>query len=414
MIIMATGMMRIKKYQLLFLFLPLRSFCQNLLANGGFEDLNVCTEYSATCSPAAWFVVGIPIFKNPGAKDGSRVMALCYDNVYSPVRSRTFPNTRILCPLAAGKEYILSCWLYPGPFPFSHLDVLLTPNDPARLRLVQGKIKPSFILTGSDILRKDKDGWILLSKRFTPASPADSLTAPRSSGAQGHQPMDAKLNFILLGNLSLGDTYSHRLEKKAEKDYGNIIYLMDDIRLVAADPALNTCLVYEANREKLYAEHRRHTRHVYLDSLADPSSPPALSSVSRPPPPALTSSPGPGEADTIVIPGLLFETNSSVINKSYALLLDSIFLKMGKTAPAKKTPAKIEIDGHTDNTGSLSFNKKLSLERAQRVRDYLAERAPQWAPFMTVIGYGMNHPVAPNDDPAGKARNRRVEVIFFY
>lgn len=75
------------------------------------------------------------------------------------------------------------------------------------------------------------------------------------------------------------------------------------------------------------------------------------------------------------------------------------------------------IEGHTDAIGSDSYNMKLSEARATVVRDWLASH--NIVPASTPIkGYGKSMPVAPNktsdgkDDPAGRQKNRRVEVVF--
>jgi hypothetical protein len=70
----------------------------------------------------------------------------------------------------------------------------------------------------------------------------------------------------------------------------------------------------------------------------------------------------------------------------------------------------IQINGHTDNTGNKNDKKKLSLNRANAVRQYLLKRdIPEWR--MRVKGYGMYQPVAPNSTEEGRRKNRRVEFI---
>lgn len=75
------------------------------------------------------------------------------------------------------------------------------------------------------------------------------------------------------------------------------------------------------------------------------------------------------------------------------------------------------IEGHTDAKGSDAYNQKLSEARARTVRDWLVRRKA--IPAATPIrGFGKSMPVAPNttpdgkDDPEGRQRNRRVEVVF--
>ena len=71
---------------------------------------------------------------------------------------------------------------------------------------------------------------------------------------------------------------------------------------------------------------------------------------------------------------------------------------------------RLEVDGHTDNTGSLAFNEKLSQQRAEAVRSYLAQQGVA-ASSMTTRGFGPSEPIASNDTPAGRQQNRRVELV---
>ena len=70
---------------------------------------------------------------------------------------------------------------------------------------------------------------------------------------------------------------------------------------------------------------------------------------------------------------------------------------------------KIKITGHTDNTGSADYNMKLSLQRAEAVRDYLVSLGVD-PNKMEVSGEGVTKPVADNSTPEGRAKNRRVEI----
>ncbi|HWJ95544.1 MAG TPA: OmpA family protein, partial [Telluria sp.] len=64
---------------------------------------------------------------------------------------------------------------------------------------------------------------------------------------------------------------------------------------------------------------------------------------------------------------------------------------------------------HTDSTGGESINQPLSVDRASRTRDYLASHGVNPA-RIRIEGRGEREPIASNDDPAGRARNRRVEI----
>ena len=70
--------------------------------------------------------------------------------------------------------------------------------------------------------------------------------------------------------------------------------------------------------------------------------------------------------------------------------------------------ARIEIEGHTDAEGTPERNKSLSERRARAVYDYLA-KAGVGADRLTAVGYGETRPIAPNNTPANRAKNRRIE-----
>jgi len=71
----------------------------------------------------------------------------------------------------------------------------------------------------------------------------------------------------------------------------------------------------------------------------------------------------------------------------------------------------LRIDGHTDTTGSASYNDQLSLRRAQAVADTM-EAAGMPASGMTVRGLGSRIPVVSNQSADGRAQNRRVVVVI--
>jgi outer membrane protein OmpA-like peptidoglycan-associated protein len=71
----------------------------------------------------------------------------------------------------------------------------------------------------------------------------------------------------------------------------------------------------------------------------------------------------------------------------------------------------LRIIGHTDNTGSDAINDPLSVQRADSVRDYLGDRGVAASRVQTA-GRGAREPVANNDSAAGRAQNRRVEILL--
>lgn len=78
-----------------------------------------------------------------------------------------------------------------------------------------------------------------------------------------------------------------------------------------------------------------------------------------------------------------------------------------KAAPAGNY---IEIEGHTDATGSPAVNDRLGLARAENVKRYLYETYQIPLHKINVISYGEEKPVAPNNTREGRAQNRRVVI----
>ena len=70
----------------------------------------------------------------------------------------------------------------------------------------------------------------------------------------------------------------------------------------------------------------------------------------------------------------------------------------------------VALEGHTDNTGDPTANKKLSLDRATAVKDAMVNGGID-ASRISASGYGQENPVAPNETEEGRAKNRRLEMV---
>jgi len=82
----------------------------------------------------------------------------------------------------------------------------------------------------------------------------------------------------------------------------------------------------------------------------------------------------------------------------------------GVTVMKDKPSMKVSVEGHTDSIGSDAYNQKLSERRAQAVRDYMVSQGID-AARISVKGWGKTTPIASNKTEAGRAENRRVEII---
>ena len=72
---------------------------------------------------------------------------------------------------------------------------------------------------------------------------------------------------------------------------------------------------------------------------------------------------------------------------------------------------RIQLAGHTDNQGSERKNQVLSERRVQSIKSYLTQHFHIAPERVQTVGFGSTKPIAPNDTPEGRAKNRRVEVV---
>ncbi|MBA3648385.1 MAG: OmpA family protein [Chitinophagales bacterium] len=101
-----------------------------------------------------------------------------------------------------------------------------------------------------------------------------------------------------------------------------------------------------------------------------------------------------------------FETGKAIITKKSYAVLDIIAEIMNQYAYTKWN-----INGHTDNVGKPDYNLDLSQRRAEAVRDYFISKGIG-AERLAAKGFGLTEPITTNKTAAGRAKNRRVEIIL--
>jgi outer membrane protein OmpA-like peptidoglycan-associated protein len=109
---------------------------------------------------------------------------------------------------------------------------------------------------------------------------------------------------------------------------------------------------------------------------------------------------------TIRLNNLFFDFNQSVLKSESFAELDRLVALL-KASPKME----VEIAGHTDNVGNDALNKKLSIDRAKAVRDYLVSKQIS-ANRLKTVGFGKSKPLASNETEEGRQQNRRVEFTI--
>ncbi|MBP6828914.1 MAG: OmpA family protein [Saprospiraceae bacterium] len=368
---------------LILLLLCFCSYClpaQNLFANPDFEDVNVCTEFLATCAPEAWKEANYTrmVYLHGGNKGGKAGFVL--SNVW---RIRTYLFTELLCPLKAGEQYNISFDLNLRGAEFKPFGIYLSAENLSG-RFDAKAVQPAIIFTGQNGPKKlKKMDWMPFKGVFT---------------AEGGE------HFFYLGY------FETAIPGKEGTDWMQIVYL-DNFRLVPQNKEIALCPEAEAKRAELYADDWRH--------MGFPDGQPPVDSTIRPETDVFEELPAqveevravpaaPRQPDTLVLAGVCFDFDKSTLNEHYAAVTDSLTDKI-----AARNPEKIIISGHTDNIGTDEFNLKLSLARAHTIEQVLIQKGVN-AEQITCEGLGESRPVATNDTESGRAANRRIELVIFF
>ncbi len=103
---------------------------------------------------------------------------------------------------------------------------------------------------------------------------------------------------------------------------------------------------------------------------------------------------------------LLFATDSAELRPDLVRDLSAVAASLNKYKDST-----VEVIGHTDNTGAAAYNADLSQRRAVAVRDILLGAGVP-ANRLSAVGIGEDRPIASNTTEAGRAANRRVEIII--
>jgi outer membrane protein OmpA-like peptidoglycan-associated protein len=103
----------------------------------------------------------------------------------------------------------------------------------------------------------------------------------------------------------------------------------------------------------------------------------------------------------------LFAFNSAFVKGASQETLEKLAERLG----SMRSVEGVEIVGHTDNVGSPGYNQRLSERRAVSTRQILIKHGIDPAKI-SILGMGERAPVADNETPEGRAKNRRVVIMF--
>ena len=354
----------------LFLIFSLPVWGQNLLMNGNFEEENICTEFIKNCAPEGWISTSLKsdYYFDDGqhAWEGQHFVGMIA--ITSLPRSRNYLRSRLLCGLRAGAQYQLRF----------------------HIRSVHPVLDSVGIYFSADDILYRKEGM----KNAQPQLwVRDGL-----SGKQTEEWQEVSLVYVAGGTenfICIGDFKRNSYRLTGRPDLGRDFYFfMDDISLVPLNKNEKLCPSADSIRQEEYEMNARHAlleKMVYLYKKNPPVVETPRTVIQR--------------IDTLVIPDVLFATNSFILNADANRLLDSF----ARSSAGLKIDSLV-VEGHTDSTGTIAANRQLSLNRAGSVTNYLQQF------FHTVIrtrGWASERPVGDNRTREGRRKNRRVEIYLY-
>ncbi|MDQ6609494.1 MAG: OmpA family protein, partial [Bacteroidota bacterium] len=230
--------------------------------------------------------------------------------------------------------------------------------------------KPQLFIKGDSTLKVTTE-WQKVSLRYT---------------ASGEE------NFINIGDFK---TKGHKFLKDVPDLNHNYYFFIDEISLLPLNPSEKLCAEASTIKQQEYDFNVRHgmlDKLIYIYTKNPPAIPPLQKTIIQ-------------HIDTLVIPDVLFATNSFTLSAKANNLLDSFINTTGILQIDS-----VVVEGHTDNQGTVSSNQKLSENRAASVARYLQ---PHFDKALYTRGWANEKPVADNRTTTGRQRNRRVEIYLY-
>lgn len=355
-------------------------YSQNLIANGSFEDANLCTEFHKYCAPEAWIATSHEANYYYDdmkiAYDGYRYVALTAGSV-NKTGVRNFVRTQLLCGLRKGSQYNVDFYVSATNKVLDSIGIYFSPEDFLYEQRSYRELQPNF--------------WYVRS--------GTALSQPTNKWQKVHYVYTATGNegFLTIGLFKRAD-YTGSLKPDFQDEY---FFLLDKVSVTPVNPNERICTDAEQERYRIYSADDRHER---LDKTI-------TTHLKNPPVPrpklGLTRTPYVQHIDTLIIPDIYFVSASFELSKKSFDLLDSFAHKI--TGPMDS----VVVKGHTDSIGNLQYNQELSQNRAVSVKQYLMTKLPSLGVSFIARGYSFTQPIASNKTSSGRKMNRRVEIFVY-
>jgi outer membrane protein OmpA-like peptidoglycan-associated protein len=360
----------------------------NLLLNGGFEDVNTCTEYSAECGVEGWFYlkdVKAQMLSNETNTDrfGTNSFGIFYNWLgytgFTPVIGTILP-----CSLQKGNRYTFK-------------------------GVISAMLNPRLILQTGICIKKI---FYVPNRNFSKNIRPDIIAAmTRIAGTQFFRfeysfVADGTEKYLTFGTYIKEDTVGAK-----KKLYGTqtVSIVLDNFQLLPEDRIETNCPGYFLNKKAIYDYNFRHKKMDYSlygnGELAIVFTNEDSNNITQIKEPSLSTA----QPDTLKLGDVFFDFNKANLKPGAVNLLEKHFTRNNYIILVDS----MYVEGHTDSIGSDSRNLQLSLDRCESVRQWLLKNGLLANTEILVHPFGKSRPVATNSTPQGRALNRRVELIIF-
>ncbi len=359
----------------------------NLLINGGFEDINTCTEYTAECGVEAWFYLKDVKAQMLSNETGNPAMGKnLYGIFYKWNEYKNFTpiiGTILPCGLQKGKEY-----MFRG--------------------LITAKLHPKLIF---------KPGICIGEKFYVPSRPFTKELRPdsivRMGKLQGSSFYLIEYSFIANGKekyLTFGTYIEEDFSIKGRKLVTplSVSLVIDNFELIPADEKEIACDAFALNKEKIYAYNYRHREMDYALygkgelAIQFPEKDSGYYTHT-------SKIPAAPQVDTLKLGDVFFDFNKAYLKQAALNMLSEYFINNA----SNNNIDSIYIEGHTDSIGSDKRNMELSSQRSESVKNWLLMNHVISEGNYFIHPFGRSRPIATNKTAQGRAMNRRVEIIIF-
>lgn len=362
----------------------------NLLLNGGFEDINTCTEYKSECGVEAWFYLRdvkarMLLNENNTGLLGSNSFAIFQtwtgQKGFTPVIGTLLP-----CGLQPGKRYIFRGMIQARLHPKLQLEpgICLGERFYVPGRPFSKTMQPQHITTLTAVPHTN---FFSFEYRFTAGS---------------------RDRYLTFGSFVREDSTQTGIKINGPQ---TISLQLDNFELLPEDPDETFCPAFMAHKNMIYAYDFRHKEMDYALfgkgelGIRLNEDPDYFFTVAK----LITKPIVLPQPDTLKLGDLFFDFNQSVLKPEALKMLSQYF----DSSTSYSDIDSIRIEGHTDSVGTDQRNMTLSAARCQAVEKWLLEKGLLPPARLQIRPFGRSRPIATNQTAAGRALNRRVEIIIF-